>query len=146
MAKDIYQPFVAKLKPVLGGAISVQHQDMKPEGGLKAAMNAPVTEVATFYFDGKPPDDAYESAKKFIETCEKEAEGKVSGWAYGITQEEIEKDGVKGYGAVLCIGWESVDAHMEFRKTEVFKENIHLLRQTSKGIEMHHVQFMNYVK
>lgn len=144
MAKDIYQPFIAKLKPILGGAISVQHQDMKPD--LQAALKAPVTEVATFYFDGSPPSDAYESTKKFIEICEKDAAAKVSGWAYGITQEEIEKDGVKGYGAVLAIGWETVEAHMEFRTTEVFKENVHLLRQNAKGIEMHHVRFMNYVR
>jgi hypothetical protein len=144
MAKDIYQPFRNNLKPVLGGDITVTHQDLKPAGGLKAAMSAPVTEVATFYFDGGPPDDAYESCEKFIKACENDA--KVHGWAYGITQEEIEREGVKGIGAVLAIGWDSVDAHMDFRTTQVFKDNIGLLRQTAKKIEMHHVRFMNYVK
>ena len=144
MAKDIYAPFRANLSKVVGGDISVTHQDLRPAGGLKAAMSAPVTEVATFYFDGGPPDDAFESCEKFIKACEGEA--KVLGWAYGVTQEEIEREGVKGFGAVLAIGWESVDAHMEFRTKGVFKENIGLLRQTAKKIEMHHVRFMNYVK
>jgi hypothetical protein len=83
----------------------------------------------------------------------------------GITQEEIEREGVKGYGAVLTIGWETVQAHMvgavvrglfvlwadgvllqDFRTTQCFKDNIHLLRQTAQKIEMHHVKFLNYVK
>jgi hypothetical protein len=112
MAKDIYQPFRNNLKPVLGGDIAVTHQDQKPDGGLQKSMGAPVTEVATFYFDGAPPDDAYESCKKFIDICEKDGGAKVYGWSYGITQEEIEREGVKGYGAVLTIGWENVEAHM----------------------------------
>lgn len=146
MAKDIYTPFRENLKPILGGDITVQHQDFKPEGGLNASMSAPVTEVATFYFDGAPPDDAYESCKSFIEICEKEGNAKIYGWSYGITQEEIEREGVKGYGAVLTIGWENVQAHMDFRTTQCFKDHISKLRQTSKKIEMHHVQFMNAVQ
>lgn len=146
MAKDLYQPFRANIATILDGNIHVQHQDLQPSGGLKASISAPVTEVATFYFDGAPPEDAYESCKKFIEICEKDGNAKIYGWSYGITQEEIEREGTKGIGAVLTIGWENVEAHMEFRKTECFKENIHLLRQTAKSIEMHHVQFMSYVK
>ena len=126
MAKDIYTPFRNNIKPVLGGDIDVSHQDLKPDGGLHAAMSAPVTEVATFYFEGGPPDDAFESCKKFIDVCEKEGNAKITGWAYGITQEEIEKEGVKGYGAILTIGWDKVESHMEFRTTQVFKDNIHL--------------------
>jgi hypothetical protein len=81
MAKDTYQPFRNNLKAVIGGDITVTHQDQKPEGGLKKAMSAPVTEVATLYFDGAPPDDAYESTKKFIDICEKEGNVSIYGWS-----------------------------------------------------------------
>ncbi len=74
---------------------------------MKRATSQPVTEVATFYFDGAPPEDAVESVTKFIDVCQKESGQTVAGWAYGITHEEIEKDGVKGKGGVLLIGWES---------------------------------------
>jgi hypothetical protein len=109
-------------------------------------MNAPITEVATFYFEGAPPDDAFESCKKFIENCEAtNPPQKVYGWAYGTTHEEIEREGVKGKGAMLLIGWDSREDHMAFRELQAFKDNIHLLRQTAKKIEMHHTKFMNHV-
>jgi hypothetical protein len=38
---------------------------------------------------------------------------------YGTTYEEIEREGVKGKGAILLIGWESRDEHMAFRDTDV---------------------------
>lgn len=104
-----------------------------------------MTEVATFFFEGAPPDDAYESTKKFVETCQKETGEDVAGWAYGVSHEEIEKDGVKGRGAVLLIGWQSKEEHMAFREKDAFKNNIHLLRQTTKAIEVHHTQFMTHV-
>ncbi|KAK3720629.1 hypothetical protein LTR37_003678 [Vermiconidia calcicola] len=146
MNSDIYSAFLKRFATIMDADPIIAHADFQPDGGLNSALGAPVTEVATFYFDGAPPDDAQENAKKFIETCQKEAPGSgVSGWAYGITDEEIEKDGAKGKGGVLLVGWPSVDAHMEFRNSEVFKNNIDLLRKEVKGIEVHHVAFMNVV-
>lgn len=145
MKSDSYGPFVERFKTIIDGAFGLVHVDFAPEGGAKRAMSAPITEVATFYFDGEPPSDAYESCKKFIEVSEKEATQKVYGWAYGTTHEEVEREGVKGKGTVLLIGWESQQDHMDFRETDVFKQNIQLLRQTAKSIEVHHTMFMNFV-
>jgi hypothetical protein len=60
------------------------------------------------------------------------------GHAFGLVVEEIEKEegSGKGKAVVLCIGWESRDAHMAFRETETFAKNIHLLREGMKGAEM----------
>jgi len=56
------------------------------------------------------------------------------GYAFGETVEEIAKDGGKdGKAVILWIGWESKEKHMEFRQTEVFKENIRLLREYNGG-------------
>lgn len=146
MATAAYKPFLNTFKTIIGGPFSLVHVDFTPADGVKRALSAPVTELATFYWDGAPPDDAVSSVEKFIKAWEAEAgEGKVR-WAYGVTHEEIEREGVKGKGAVLLIGWESKEEHMQFRETEVFKKNIDLLRQGAKGAEMHHTQFMDFVE
>lgn len=43
---------------------------------------------------------------------------------------------MKGKAVVLVIGWESKEAHLAFRETDTFKENIHFLRQGMGGAEM----------
>jgi hypothetical protein len=143
MVDPSYKPFFEKFTTIIGGPISLIHVDFNPPGAAKKALSANVTEAATFYFDGAPNDDAFESAKKFFEACKPEADVP---WAYGITHEEIEKDGVKGKGAVLLVGWENVEQHMALREKDVFKQNATLLRQNCKAVEMHHTQFMNYVE
>lgn len=63
---------------------------------------------------------------------------------FGETIEEITKhsemvmDGEdkKGRGFVLLGGWESLDAHMEFRETERFEKNVGFLRGNHGGVEM----------
>ena len=122
------------------------HVDFKPDGGLAAALSAPVTEVATFFHDGAPPEGHEANVAKFRENAEKhEAAKDILGVAYGTTYEEVEKDGVKGKAAVLAIGWPSVEVHMALRQTQFFKDNIALLRNDAKGIEVHHTNFMNFV-
>lgn len=140
-----YQPFVKRLSTIFNGAPDVIHVDLKPDGGLPAALSAPVTEVATFYFDGGPPENAHEGVEKAMNALKAEGHN-LQGWAYGTTYEEIERDGHKGKGAVLTIGWDSVEAHMEARKGQAFKDNIDSLRNGAKAIEMHHCQFMNFQK
>ena len=143
MASNAYGPFLKRFESIMGDPAKIIHVDLIPEGGFTRSLSAPVTEVATFYFDGEPPADCQEQATKFAELCEKSAD--LLGWSYGVTYEEIEREGVKGKGGVLTIGWKSVEDHMKFRETSTFKDNISMLRQTAKKIEMHHVAFMNFV-
>lgn len=118
------------------------HADFKPAGALGKTFSAPVTEFATFYFDGGPPSDYMEGVEKLGKMLDDQKPEGYLGWAGGVTYEELEKEGVKGKAGVLTIGWQSVDAHMAFRETQMFKDNIHLLRSNSKKIVMQHVQFM----
>ncbi len=37
---------------------------------------------------------------------------------------------------MLLIGWESKEAHLRFRETEVFKKHIYLLREKTTGAEV----------
>ncbi len=61
----------------------------------------------------------------------------VLGAAAGLSHEELESEGVKGTAAMLLIGWESVDAHMAFQRTQLFKDSVGLLPVTeAKRVEM----------
>jgi hypothetical protein len=91
-------------------------------------------QLATFYFDGSPPSSYIDDVAKFDKELQK-ADGYL-GYAVGITHETVEHEGVKGKAAVLAIGWNSVDAHMAFRETQAFKDNIGLLRSESKKVTM----------
>lgn len=46
------------------------------------------------------------------------------------------EEGQKGSILTLMIGWPSIDAHMQFRETDMFKNNIHLLRGIEGVIKM----------
>jgi hypothetical protein len=144
MAADAYQPFREKLGTIHTDVPDVVHVDFWPDKGLSAALSAPVTEVATFYYDEAPPETAFEGAKTLIEALKKDGV-KIMGWAFGTTHEVIERDGVRGKGNILVVGWETVEAHSDSHNTQALKDNIHKLTTPEvKAIEMHHVQATAY--
>ncbi|KAK4497549.1 hypothetical protein PRZ48_012000 [Zasmidium cellare] len=142
MAKDTYKPFLERFLSVAAGHPEIIHADMVPEGAVNKAFEAPVTEIATFYFGGEPPADYIDQVLKFGEAVNKEQPEGYHGSAVGLTHEDIEKDGHKGKGAVLTIGWSSVDAHMKFRETETFKSLAPVLRNGVKTANVVHVAFL----
>ena len=139
-ADEHYQAIEDSWKPIMNSQPEIVHVDFEPVRGLQEAISAPVTEVATFSFDGSPPEDAYQNVEKAVEVLKK-AGATFQGWAYGSTHEIIEKNGIKGKSAVLIGGWESIEKHNEVRAMQAFKENMHLLGNGTKGVEVHHVQF-----
>lgn len=151
MATEEYKPFLNRFLGIVGGDLSLIHADLEPSGELQKAISAPVTEVATFYFGSDGAPEGYlEGVEKFKKIMEKEkSDGYIAG-AIGLTVEDNvkspAKEDVEGKAAVLIIGWESVEKHMQFRETATFKDNIHYLRNGAKDIEMHHVAFLNFVE
>lgn len=146
MASSAYPPFLAHIQPIMAAAPSIFHIDFQPsQNVLHNTLSAPITEIATFYFDSQPNSDWLANAAKAAEWLRKDAKG-FSDIAYGITHEVVEYQGVKGKAAVIAVGWESKEAHMAFRETETFAENIGLLRGDSKAVEMHHVALMEAVR
>lgn len=101
----------------------------------KIVTRAPVIEFATF-LDTRPHFLA--NVEKFMKGIG--APDECYGSAWGDTVEtDVGKhlDGsAKGKATVLLIGWESKEAHMRFRETEVFEKNIGLLREGMGGVEM----------
>lgn len=145
-AQDIYKPFAQKFLSLAGGKPTIVHADFQAHSALETAVAAPVTEVATFVFEGAVPDGYAEGLEAFRAAAEKEAASTgYKGASFGFTVEEVEIDGVKGPAAVLAIGWESIDAHLKYRETQTFKDNIHHLRTGVKASSIHHVQFLNFV-
>jgi hypothetical protein len=129
-----YTPYVQRLYTILE---SVHLHHVLPTPSPPSVFGiAPVIEFTTFY-EAYP--DFKESAGKFIHACGS-PEGFV-GFAYGETVEEVGRhaggeEGKKAKAVVLTIGWKSVDAHMKFRETETFKNNIGLMRGNHGGAEM----------
>ncbi|KAK6443665.1 hypothetical protein LTR95_000492 [Oleoguttula sp. CCFEE 5521] len=141
---ESYGPFQKKFGQILASKPTIVHVDFEPYSSVATALGAPCTEVASFYFNGTPPKSYVSDALKIEPVLKQHAAGYIGG-ALGVSYEELERDGVKGHVGVLVLGWESKAKHMEFRETSAFRENIGMLRGESKGIEMHHVQFMEAV-
>ncbi|PVH89440.1 hypothetical protein DL98DRAFT_508503 [Cadophora sp. DSE1049] len=133
-----YAPFKDSLSALMT-AVHFHHVPFKPFPPT-ILTRAPVIEFATF-LDTEP---------HFLSNVDKFMSGigtpeKCYGGAWGDSVEmDVGKhsDGsVKGKATVLLIGWESKEAHMKFRETEVFEKNIGHLREGMGGVEMFHVPF-----
>lgn len=147
MATEIYPSFAQRFTSVAGGKPTLYHVDFQPDAGaLEQAVAAPVTEVATFLFgDAGVPAEYEKGLVDFDAAITKAGIAGYKGAAYGFTQEEVEHvAGKKGKAAVLVIGWDTVDSHLQFRETEVFKEHIGSLRNGIVGADMVHVNFMKF--
>jgi hypothetical protein len=141
-----YPAFKERFQTFSGGPPRIIHVDFQPEGALDIAITAPVTEVATFVFGSDGTPSGYGAGvEKFGAAIESAGIAGFLGAAYGFALEEVEIDGKKGKAAVLAIGWDSVDAHLQFRETQTFKDNIHFLRTGTVAVEMHHVQFLEFL-
>ncbi|RDW78130.1 hypothetical protein BP5796_05982 [Coleophoma crateriformis] len=109
-----------------------------PTANSSPPLLTPLSTVPTFLAD---------NAQKFaaaLDSAEPRPNGYLGSVA-GSVMEDIAKGGAeegKGSAVVLCLGWTSRDAHLRFRnESVVFKENIWLLREGTKGAEVVHVGF-----
>lgn len=101
-----------------------------------SALKAPVTEIMLAYF---PSDVSAETktaanmrlsafADKALTKC---ADVQAVNFGWGLENDFPVRGGEEGQtGSMLIalIGWPSIEAHMKFRETEAFKENVDLLR------------------
>lgn len=85
-------------------------------------------------------DEATQQLQQFADVCLKEhpvIHAINVGW--GVENDFPVRDGEEGQkGSLLnaMIGWPSIDAHMQFRETDTFKNNIHLLREIKGVVKM----------
>ncbi|KAK7946316.1 uncharacterized protein PG986_010637 [Apiospora aurea] len=146
---DLYAPFVASLAPLSTTAPAPYHVAFEPPA--KGVLDvAPAVEVLHLNF---PADYGAEKQgvvlKKFGEffaISEKAAGAQgmdllVGSPAVGWAVEEREFKEEKARVLVVMIGWKSVEAHMQYRDTDAFRESIGMIRglEAMKGISVYHV-------
>lgn len=102
------------------------HVDFEPSDTFtKATASAPVTEVATFYFDpsattttATTPEANVLKFRDVVNAAGKEIDGfwgAAAGVSYESDVKSLSTEGVSGTAVVLVLGWESVEKHMAFR-------------------------------
>jgi hypothetical protein len=107
-------------------------------------LDSPVTEVLIAYFPSDISSTAKDTAAaRFQQFAEKglgkcaDCKGVSSGW--GVENDFPVIGGEEGQLGSIFIafaGWTSIDAHVQFRETEAFKENIHFLRSMEGLLKM----------
>jgi hypothetical protein len=123
------------------------HVDFEPIGSKAKVVSAPVTGITTFYCDGAPGANWLSDAAKAAELMGRDsASTGFMGISYGITHEELSREGVKGKAAVVLVGWKSDEARTAFRQTETFQECVGLLKGEAKAIDTLHVMLKKPVQ
>lgn len=154
MDAPVYGPFKQTLGKIMTG-VHLFHVTPAPFPP-KVLGEAPCIEFAAFY---SPGPAFLSSMEKFVGIlAENWKEGKIEGFYGGSYGESVEGGLVKhaevlegkivgdveglGEGKVVVgfLGWESKKAHLKFRETELFKENIGLLRTDNRGAELFHIK------
>lgn len=137
-----YSNDVAPLKEV-SSKLHHNHVVLKPSTD---PLKSPIVEWMTAFFpsttSAAEKDKYVANAEKFIAECKPAAKGFL-GFAYGWVIEEVSHPKVDGkaLAMVAVIGWESVEAHMSLRETDVFKENVALLRDGPLAITTNDFKF-----
>lgn len=128
MKTEEYQPFLAHVLSVVSGPAGMLHVDFEPSNTFtKATISAPVTEVATFYFDpsstATTPEANVLKFRDVVNAAGKEIDGfwgAAAGVSYESDVKSLSTEGVSGTALVLVLGWESVEKHMAFRYVFLF--------------------------
>lgn len=126
---------------IVDGPLTMRHANLTPHPPTAAlGTTSPVTEVLTCFFE-REVDGFQSKFNQLVKAVADNSEG-FKAASGGWVLEDVEYEGKKGKAYVGLVGWESVEAHMSFRETQAFKDNIHLLREDPLGMEVHHTKFV----
>lgn len=113
---------------------------------MLSKQSSPATEIITAYFptDYSDADQKTfeEGAQKLFTTVEQNADtykGSASGWIVEELTIPGTSEKAKAWSGI--IGWTSVEAHLDFRKTQAFKDNSHHLRGAK---DLKHIEVVHY--
>lgn len=143
-----FRPVIDNMETILGGAAKAYHARFDPHPATAALSNttSPATEIVTMWFpilySPEDRDRVVERVKSFVAVLEKDATT-YTACAGGWVDEEIDVPGEEERGSayVFLVGWTSVEAHLDFQKTQAFKDNIHYIMEAKdlRKIEAVHV-------
>jgi len=146
MKSEEYKSFFDQFSTLMDGSPTLYHAHFTPHppNSLKDTV-APVTEFITAYFPTDYSEEDQKTMDKNFQAMFKKFEGGKGLLAAngGWVEEEVTnvKSGEKARAYVGLAGWTSVQAHMDFRETQVFKDNISGLRGAKdlQGLHVVHV-------
>ncbi|TLD20072.1 hypothetical protein E2P81_ATG09142 [Venturia nashicola] len=133
---EAYLPFVQKIGTIMSGPVHMQHVEFREP--LATAAVAPIVEMLTLYFpDHVDRTNVETTLVDFLQTIVDNAKGFV-GYTTGWVVEELEHEKIEGKARAyaVTIGWESLEAHMAYRDTHTFKEDIVKVRAIAKGLAL----------
>ena len=146
MSSSAYGPFKETLQSIVAAKPAVMHTNFKLQPGTTVLpIAAPVTQLISGFFPASIGSGEVDSCNanfdKFASVLSKAPgfKGAASGWVH--EEIENEKAGGKAKVAVSAVGWESVDSVKAFQGSAEYKENISLMKEGPKGIEIAFVQF-----
>lgn len=111
----------------------MQHAEFRTP--FATAAVAPIVEMLTLYFPSEIDQENVDATLlNFIQTIADNSKGFV-GRTTGWVVEELEHDKVDGKAKAyaVAIGWESLEAHIAYRETQTFKDEIVKVRAIAKG-------------
>jgi len=111
----------------------MQHAEFRTP--FSTAAVTPIVEMLTLYFPGDIDQGNVDATlTEFIQTIVDNAKGFL-GYTSGWIAEEVEHERVEGKAKAYAgaIGWESLEAHMAYRETQTFKDDILKVRAIAKG-------------
>lgn len=119
---------------ILQRGLFTKHFDAAPFP--PSALKAPVTEVMLAFFPAdisvEAKAGALERVTQFTELGLNKCPDVVAvNYGWGVENDfpvRGGEDGQTGSLLIALIGWPNIDAHMKFRETDTFKENVGLLR------------------
>ena len=131
-----YKPFLDRFGNIAHlDKAQMYHANLTPHPASQVLsdVNTPACETLVVYFPSgysqADQDKFEEDMKKFVKVVEDNADT-YTGSAGGWIKEELPIPGTedKGKAYAAFIGWTSVQGHLDFRETQPFKDNVHLLR------------------
>jgi hypothetical protein len=128
----MYEGFTKKVLEIIS-KISIHH--FTPPQSL--LLYAQVIETCTFFLTTPSFPSNLQKFSSAMTSSPSPIPG-FKGIQFGEVVEKLKKEDGKEEGSAckLFIGWETVEDHMKFRETELFKENVPLLRTANEGVEM----------
>ncbi|KAH6637507.1 hypothetical protein C7974DRAFT_410984 [Boeremia exigua] len=143
-----YTPFLESLDPLLSAPPHIFHLSLPPSPHAGSSpFDAPVTECVSLYFDPATPPSAYDASfAAFVAEGAKVTgvvpTGMIGGWGVEAQKADDEGEEMRFFG--VFIGWESVQAHMDFRASKEFPGVAKYLREGVGKAKMHHVALKRY--
>lgn len=148
-SSEAFGPFAGKLMSILDsiGGVYHAHTTPHPPSATLSETSSPATELLFMFFPLDYSKAQMEKVEADFHQLGKaiEVKGKeyyvahAAGWCVEDEVVNPANPEMKAKAFFAGIGWKSVQHHLDFRSTDAFKENIHLLRG-AEGLLGLHVQ------